>query len=110
MVAIFQSFLILLVSFAHKSFSSPQTNLQDVWIPNLRGLPIGRNGEIVAEFEVSGLKISDERIKARIAKNRSAPPWSAPFICGLMEIGKNNGVEICSRRKPNGTGILYTCA
>ena len=109
MVAIFQ-LLLLLVIFACNMGSSSQTDRQDVWIPNLRGLPIGRNGEIVAEFEVSGLKISDERITARIAKNRSAPPWSAPFICGLMEIGKNNGVEICSRRKPNGTGILYTCA
>ena len=26
--------------------------LDDVWMPNLRGLPIGREGEIVAEFEV----------------------------------------------------------
>ena len=101
---------VLLLTFFIWISSASQTEDQDVWIPNLRGLPIGRNGEIVAEFEVSGLKISDERIKARIAKNRSAPPWSAPFICGLMEIGKNNGVEICSRRKPNGTGILYTCA
>ena len=63
MVAIFQLFLILVI-FACKKGSSSQTDRQDVWIPNLRGLPIGRNGEIVAEFEVSGLKISDERIKA----------------------------------------------
>lgn len=31
-------------------------SLQDVWIPNLRGLPLGRTGEIVAEFEVKSPK------------------------------------------------------
>ena len=35
------------------AFSAPSmVDDDDVWMPNLRGLPIGREGEIVAEFEV----------------------------------------------------------
>ena len=35
------------------AFSVPSmVDDDDVWMPNLRGLPIGREGEIVAEFEV----------------------------------------------------------
>lgn len=36
-----------------EAFSVPSMlDDDDVWMPNLRGLPIGREGEIVAEFEV----------------------------------------------------------
>jgi hypothetical protein len=47
--------LLFLAFFICKTFGS-QTDQdisdQDVWMPMLRGLPIGRDGEIVAEFEV----------------------------------------------------------
>ena len=51
--------LLLFIFFIWTS-SALQTDDQDVWIPNLRGLPIGRDGEIVAEFEVNGLKIPSQ--------------------------------------------------
>ena len=46
------TFLVFIL-FTITSVISVPTTLDDVWIPNLRGLPIGREGEIVAEFEVS---------------------------------------------------------
>jgi len=41
-----------------EAFSVPSMlDDDDVWMPNLRGLPIGREGEIVAEFEVASSPI-----------------------------------------------------
>ena len=52
---IFKYLLLLASVFICKTCGS-QTDQdisdQDVWMPMLRGLPIGRDGEIVAEFEV----------------------------------------------------------
>ena len=45
--------LFLSINIMSGAFSAPSTvDDDDVWMPNLRGLPIGREGEIVAEFEV----------------------------------------------------------
>ena len=44
--------VFMLTSFTMYSALSVPAMLDDVWMPNLRGLPIGREGEIVAEFEV----------------------------------------------------------
>ena len=38
--------------FIGQNFALP-SNSDMVWMPNLRGLPLRRNGEIVAEFEVN---------------------------------------------------------
>jgi hypothetical protein len=40
-------------------FCLPATN-QDVWMPNLRGIPLGREGEIVAEFEIASSLIRND--------------------------------------------------
>ena len=52
--------LLLTVSICKTSGSETDIDVsdQDVWMPMLRGLPIGRDGEIVAEFEVNGPKIT----------------------------------------------------
>lgn len=47
--------VFMLTSFTMYSALSVPAMLDDVWMPNLRGLPIGREGEIVAEFEVRTL-------------------------------------------------------
>ena len=64
---IFKYLLLLASVFICKTCGS-QTDQdvsdQDVWMPMLRGLPIGRDGEIVAEFEVKKrLKIFTRRLR-----------------------------------------------
>ena len=64
---IFKYLLLLASVFICKTCGS-QTDQdvsdQDVWMPMLRGLPIGRDGEIVAEFEVKKrLKIFTRRLE-----------------------------------------------
>ena len=46
-------FLNTMVSTHPTTSLEEDLNRQNVWMPMLRGLPIGREGEIVAEFEVS---------------------------------------------------------
>ena len=46
-------FLNTMVSTLPTTSLEEDLNRQNVWMPMLRGLPIGREGEIVAEFEVS---------------------------------------------------------
>lgn len=48
-------FLNTMVSTLPTTSLEEDLNRQNVWMPMLRGLPIGREGEIVAEFEVSWL-------------------------------------------------------
>ena len=45
-------FLNTMVSTLPTTSLEEDLNRQNVWMPMLRGLPIGREGEIVAEFEV----------------------------------------------------------
>ena len=46
-------FLNTMVSTLPTTSLEEDLNRQNVWMPMLRGLPIGREGEIVAEFEVN---------------------------------------------------------
>ena len=48
-------FLNTMVSTLPTTSLEEDLNRQNVWMPMLRGLPIGREGEIVAEFEVRWL-------------------------------------------------------
>ena len=45
-------FLNTMVSTLPTTSLEEDLNRQNVWMPMLRGIPIGREGEIVAEFEV----------------------------------------------------------
>ena len=48
-------YLVIFVSFCFEVYGNPTTSIlndQDVWIPNLRDVPIRRVGEIVTEFVV----------------------------------------------------------
>merc|ERR1719220_3249455 len=71
--------VFLLTFFIWVRSASPQTEDQDVWIPNLRGLPIGRDGEIVAEFEIASSPIRQdvdddyEDIYQRLGKDEYEP-------------------------------------
>ena len=56
-------FLNTMVSTLPTTSLEEDLNRQNVWMPMLRGLPIGREGEIVAEFEVRWL-ISRNKINA----------------------------------------------
>ena len=53
-------FLAIIFSVLSLTFGVPisEENTQEVWMPNLRGLPLGRNGEVVAEFEVIQQKLN----------------------------------------------------
>ena len=58
----------MIILLACQVSGNPTTKLEnqndDLWIPNLRGIPIGREGEIVAEFEVSVMLFSSVRVTA----------------------------------------------
>ena len=82
---IFKYLLLLASVFICKTCGS-QTDQdvsdQDVWMPMLRGLPIGRDGEIVAEFEVKKcLKIFTRRLrKIRLFL------WNIRYLCNYQKV------------------------
>jgi hypothetical protein len=39
---------------------------QDVWLPDLRGIPIGREGQIVAEFSVASAPASSSKEQEQV--------------------------------------------
>ena len=60
-------FLNTMVSTLPTTSLEEDLNRQNVWMPMLRGLPIGREGEIVAEFEV-GTYFTQQNFKMHIEK------------------------------------------
>ena len=87
---IFKYLLLLASVFICKTCGSQTDQVisdQDVWMPMLRGLPIGRDGEIVAEFEVKkGLKIFTRRLgKIRL------------FLCNIQYLCKSGSVRLSDK-------------